>query len=189
MVVSRRLQILAVVGVIAALAIAIPVMGADPSPSASAPGQSKQDKAPKPKKGPELTITVQGTVEQTTDAKGRPTFTITADGKTWTLSAGPKWFWGDKNPLKAYVGKSVAVAGTYRADSTDLDVRTIDGTALRDDGKPPWAGGPKVVGSTHPGWKAWMADAKPGKGNGRETAPGQTKDKTTDDPADDPTDD
>ena len=80
MVLSKRLQILALVGVVAALLIAIPVIAANPSPSASAPGQSKQDKAAKPKKGPELTISVQGTVEQTTDAKGRPTFTVTADG-------------------------------------------------------------------------------------------------------------
>ena len=35
-----------------------------------------------------------------------------------------------------------------------------------------------VVGSTHPGWKPWMADGKPGKGLGREGAPGQQKDKT-----------
>ena len=185
MVVSRRLQILALVGVFAALVIAIPVMGADPSPSASPPGQAKPDKAAKTGKGPEVAITVQGTVAQTTDSKGRPTFTLSADGKTWDLSAGPAWFWGDKNPLKAYVGKSVAVAGSYRADGTELDVDTIDGIALRADGKPPWAGGPKVVGETHPGWKAWMADGKrdksAGKGAGRETAPGQTRDKTTDD--------
>ena len=34
--------------------------------------------------------------------------------------------------------------------------------------------GPKVVGSSHPGWK----DGKPGKGHGRENAPGQNKDKS-----------
>lgn len=186
MIASRRLQVLALVGVLAALVIAIPVIAADPSPSANPPGQAKQDKATKVEKAPEAAVTVQGTVEQTTDAKGRPTFTITADGKTWALSSGPAWFWGDKNPLKAYVGKSVSVAGTYRTDSSDLDVQTIDGIALREDGRPPWAGGPKVVGETHPGWKAWMADGKPDKSAGRETAPGQTKDKTTDD---DPTDD
>ena len=84
----------------------------------------------------------------------------------------------------------VVVAKSPLKEGTELDVDTIDGIALRADGKPPWAGGPKVVGETHPGWKAWMADGKrdksAGKGAGRETAPGQTRDKTTDD---DPTDD
>jgi hypothetical protein len=42
----RRHVGLLVVGVIAALAIAIPVMGADPS--SSPPGQSKPDKSPNP---------------------------------------------------------------------------------------------------------------------------------------------
>ena len=32
---------------------------------------------------------------------------------------------------------------------------------------------------THPGWKPWMANGKPGKGLGRENAPGQLKDKTS----------
>jgi hypothetical protein len=175
----HRRHILVLVGVVAALAIDIPVMGADPAPSASPPGQTKPDESAKPEKGPEVTVTMQGTVKQTADENGRPTFTLTAGGKTWDLSAGPTWFWGDKNPLKGYVGKSISVAGTYRAGGTELDVETIDGKALREGGKPPWAGGPWVVGATHPGWKAWMADGKPGKGLGRETAPGQTKDKTT----------
>jgi hypothetical protein len=173
--------VLVVAAVVAALAIAIPVVGADPSPPTVPPGQAKPDKSPKPSKGPETALTIQGTVEQTADAKGRPTFTMTADGKTWELSAGPTWYWGDKNPLKAYVGRSVSVAGTYREGGTDLDVETVDGQALREPGKPPWAGGPWVVGATHPGWKDWMADGKPGKGLGRESAPGQNKDKTTTD--------
>lgn len=166
MVLSRRLKILALVGVVVALAVAIPVMGADPAPSASPHGQTKPDKAPKAAKGPEVAVTVRGSVNQTTDGKGRAAFTLTADGKTWELSAGPRWYWGDKNPLKAYVGKSVSVTGTYRAGGTDLDVETIDGTALRGGGRPPWAGG-------HHG--------KPGKGLGHTSAPGQAKDKTTDD--------
>jgi hypothetical protein len=28
----------------------------------------------------------------------------------------------------------------------------VDGTRLREPGKPPWAGGWKVVGERHPGW-------------------------------------
>jgi hypothetical protein len=57
-----------------------------------------------------------------------------------------------------------------------LSVDTVDGKAIRAAGKPPWAGGPWVVGSSHPGWKDWMADGKRGKGLGRENAPGQNKD-------------
>jgi len=192
---SRRLGLL--VAVIAMLAIAIPVIAADPSPSSSPPGQTKPEKSPKPGKAsnpgqdkkaekaakpetPEIDVTVEGTVTQGTDGQGRPTFTITAAGKTWELSAGPPWYWGDNNPLKAFVGKSVKIAGSTHEGSDELDVETVDGAAIRAAGKPPWAGGPWAVGSIHPGWKPWMADGKPGRGNGREGAPGQNKDKTPD---------
>jgi hypothetical protein len=185
---QHRRVLLVGVAVVAVLAIAIPVMGADPSPSAGPPGQTKPDKSPNPNKpdkaakvdkGPEVAVTVQGTVTKGTDEKGRPTYTVTAGGKTWELSAGPSWYWGDKNPLNAFVGKSVAIAGKTHAGETELDVETVDGKSLRAAGKPPWAGGPWVVGETHPGWKPWMADGKPGKGLGRENAPGQLKDKTS----------
>ncbi len=217
MTIQRRRWIWIAVGIIAALAIAIPVLGADPSPSASPSGQASPDATASPEatlrpsdrtseqpprradrrtggpqarsdrragrdsgtgrpwrsngngkpdkadKGPEVDVTVQGTVQQTTDGQGRPAFTLTAAGKTWELSAGPPWFWGDKNPLKPYVGKSVTIAGSTDDGGTELDVETVDGTAIRAPGKPPWAGGPWVVGPTHPGWKPWMADGKPGK--------------------------
>ena len=181
---DRRLGITLAVG-ITVLAIAIPVLAASPSPSgpaASSPSPShapdkspKAGKSPKADKGPEIATSVVGTVTAGKDADGRPSYTITANGKTWTLSAGPAWFWGDKNPLAAFVGKSVTVAGTTHDGDTELDVKTIDGTAIREPGKPPWAGGPWVVGPTHPGWKPWMADGKPGNGHGRENAPGQLK--------------
>ena len=203
------------VGVIAALAIAIPVMGADPPPSAgpsasadpsppavpspsgdaspstgpsdSAPpsaqpestpataprpdktpdpaSDSKPGKGPKADKEPEVPVTVTGIVKQTADGKGRPSFTLTAGTTTWELSDGPPWYWGDKNPLAAYVGKSVTVVGEAEQGGTELDVDTVDGTAIRAPGKPPWAGGPWAVGPTHPGWKSWMANGKPGKGH------------------------
>jgi hypothetical protein len=165
----RRFGLLAFVAVVG-LAVAIPVFAADPSSSPTPPGHSKPDKSPKPGQGnqkakaPEVDVTVTGTVQQATDDQGRPTFTLTANGKTWELSAGPPWYWGDKNPLKAYVGKSVTVAGSTETGSSELDVATVDGTALRAAGKPPWAGGPWRVGSSHPGWKPWMANGKPGHG-------------------------
>jgi hypothetical protein len=184
----RRLGWLGVVALLA-LAIAIPVLAADPSASPAPPGQSKPEKSPKAAKPdaaskaakkdktPEVDVTVEGTVQQSTDEKGRPTFTLTAGGKTWELSAGPPWYWGDNNPLKAYAGKSVKIAGSTHEGSTELDVETVNGTAIRAAGKPPWAGGPWRVGPIHPGWKPWMANGKPGKGLGRENAPGQKKDK------------
>ena len=208
------------VGVVAALAIAIPVMGADPPPSAgpsasadaspsSAPSASSEaspsaapsdpatpsaesaqpgatpdtvtaprpdktpdpasdsgpNKGPKGDKEPEVPVTVTGIVKQATDGQGRPSFSLTAGTKTWELSAGPPWYWGDKNPLAAYVGKSVTVAGEAEQGGTELDVETVDGQAIRAPGKPPWAGGPWAVGPTHPGWKSWMANGKPGKGH------------------------
>lgn len=159
---SRR-AFLPVAGLAAILLVAAPVFGANPSPR-----PAKADKAP------EIAKTLAGTVATSVDAKGRATYSMLVDGVTWELSAGPKWFWGASNPLAAYVGKSVEVAGTYHAGETELDVATVDGKALRAAGKPPWAGGPKVVGSKHPGWK----ENRPGNGHGRENAPGQNKDKT-----------
>ena len=100
-------------------------MGADPSPSSGPPGQTKPDKSPNPnkpdkaakaEKAAEVPVTVQGTVTKGTDENGRPTYSLTADGKTWQLSAGPSWYWGDKNPLNAYVGKSVSIAGSTQRE-------------------------------------------------------------------------
>jgi hypothetical protein len=165
----RRLGFLGFVAVVG-LAVAIPVLAADPSSAPTPPGHSKPDTSPKPGKGnqkartPEVDVTVTGTVQQGKDDQGRPAFTITANGTTWQLSAGPPWYWGDKNPLKAYVGKSVTVAGSSHTGSSELDVATVDGTAIRAAGKPPWAGGPWRVGPSHPGWKPWMANGKPGHG-------------------------
>ena len=50
-------------------------------------------------------------------------------------------------------------------------------------GKPPWAGGPKVQGERHPGWKAWKADkfaAKAAEKAARDAA----KPDSSDDPDD-----
>jgi hypothetical protein len=180
-------------GVAALLAIAVPAIAADPAQQTNRPprqevidrknglGEHTTSERGRPDKGAEIARTVTGTIEQTSDDKGRPTFTVTVDGVTWELSAGPKWFHGDNHPLKAWVGKSVEITGTYREGETELDVETLDGDPIRAPGKPPWAGGPKAVGDAHPGWKDWMADGKPGNGHGRENAPGQLKDKTDSD--------
>jgi hypothetical protein len=169
------------VAVLVALALAIPALGADPSPSAAPPGQSR-DRPGKAARGLEMQVTLTGVIAQDVDGKGRPTFSMTVDGTPWELSAGPKWYWGANNPLTAYVGKTVTVTGTHRAGDTDVDVLTVEGKAIRPAGKPPWAGGPKVVGQAHPGWKG-VANGGTGRGNGegkghgRANAPGQLKDK------------
>lgn len=169
MAIPRRRPAVLLVALVALIAIAIPALAASPAP----PGQeNKPDKVAKPDKGPEISVTVRGEVVRTTDEKGRPTFTLTAGGTTWELSAGPKWYHGDNNPLAAHAGKTVTIVGTHHEGDTDLDVETVDGTAIRAAGKPPWAGGPKVVGEKHPGWKG---EGHPGQGLGREKAPGQLK--------------
>ena len=179
---TERRSLLLVAGLAALLAIAVLVIAADPSPAP--PGQQnkpdKPDKAAKEAKGPEVDLTLTGTVTKATDEKGRPTYTITVDGVAWELSAGPKWFKGANDALEAQVGKSVQVSGKHHEGDHELDVETINGQAVRAEAKPPWAGGPSVVGESHPGFKGWKAakdHAKAGA-RGRETAPGQVKDKT-----------
>jgi hypothetical protein len=178
--------------------VALPALAADPSgaPTASAapeaskaPSASKEPKAPKPERGPKVkkepgvTVTVTGTVATRTNADGDTEYTITASGKILTLDAGPSWFFKDKHPLKPFVGKSVTIVGEQRAGETELDVETVDGTRLREPGKPPWAGGWKVVGEGHPGWTQEKADRFKAK-FGDCFPPGQCKDKPakSDDP-------
>jgi hypothetical protein len=167
---SRRTSILTL-AVLLVLAIAVPVLAAGPGAS-SAPGKSK-DKA----KTPESPITLNGTIESSTDANGEAQYTLKDGGTTYTLEAGPKWFF-DKGayPLDPYVGKSVKVEGEVADGGTEVDVTSIDGTALRDPGKPPWAGGPNVVGENHPGWSQEKADRMKAK-FGDCFPPGRCKDK------------
>jgi hypothetical protein len=161
-----RRQALAGLALIALLiVVALPVLAADP------PGQSN-----KPDKVPKEAITLTGTVATATDADGRASFTLQSGGTTYTLDGGPSWFYTDNHPLNAYVGRSVTVVGARAAGSTEIDVETVDGTALRAAGKPPWAGGWKVVGEGHPGWsqeKAARFEAKFGDC----FPPGQCKEK------------
>jgi hypothetical protein len=118
----------------------------------------KADKTNKADKTPEVAITLSGTVATATDAKGRSTFSLSSGGKTYELDAGPPWFWGANNPLAKFAGKSVTITGETHVGSTEVDVATVDGTAIRAPGKPPWAGGWKVVGEKHPGWSQAKAD-------------------------------
>ena len=70
----------------------------------------------------------------------------------------------------------MTVDGEVAEGSTDVDVLAVNGTALREAGKPPWAGGWKVVGKQHPGWSQEKADRFQAK-FGDCFPPGQCKDK------------
>jgi len=147
----NRRRMLAAIGLVALLvALSVPALAAKPP---SPPGQAnKLDKAPR------AAITLTGTIQESTDADGRAVFTLQDVGTTYALDGGPAWFYGDDHPLKDYVGRSVTVAGTVAEGSSDVDVETVDGIGLREGGKPPWAGGWKVVGERHPGWSQDKAD-------------------------------
>ena len=148
--------------------VAVPALAAGQGKE-GAPGQAKD-------KGPKTPITITGTVEVAKGADGKDTYTMKSGGKTYTLEAGPPWFFGDKYPLKPFVGKSVTVVGEIAEGSTDVDVESVNGKALRASGKPPWAGGWKVVGPNHPGWSQEKADRFKAK-FGDCFPPGQCKDK------------
>jgi hypothetical protein len=122
------------------------------------PDKADKDDDNKGDKTPEVPITLRGTIASTTGDKGFPTFTMSSGGKTYELEAGPPWFWGANNPLAKFVGKTVTITGEAEAGGTDVDVEAVDGTAIRAPGKPPWAGGWKVVGERHPGWSQAKAD-------------------------------
>jgi hypothetical protein len=146
--------------------LAIPALAADPSGSPGAPtaaspapdGNAKPGKGPKANKAPSVAVTMNGTVGTRTDAEGRAEYTLNTGTTVLVLDAGPAWFYKDAHPLKAYVGKRVAIVGEQRQGSVEVDVQTVDGKAIREPGKPPWAGGWKRVGKDHPGWSQEKAD-------------------------------
>jgi hypothetical protein len=162
---TRRLRIL--LAVIALTVIAtVPVLAGNPN----APGQQKE-------KTPKAPITLNGTIEAAAGEDGKRSYTLTDGGKTYTLEAGPRWFFdADKHPLDPYVGKNVKVEGEIAEGTTEVDVISVDGKALREPGKPPWAGGWKAVGEKHPGWSQAKADRFKAK-FGDCFPPGQCKEK------------
>ena len=133
---------LAVLGVVAA--VALPALAASPAPSGAATPGDHPGKGPKASHEPEVAVTLRGVVGTATDADGSTGYTLTVNGKVLSLEACPPWFWGDKHPLKAVVGKTVTITGEQSGD--EVDVATIDGAAIREPGRPPWAGGPKGQG-------------------------------------------
>jgi len=101
-----------------------------------------------------------GTVGTAQDPDGDTEYTLTADGGVFNLGAGPAWFYDGNHPLAPLVGKTVTVTGESgigkKTGKPEIDVYSVtsDGqtTQIRSSGKPPWAGGPQVVGPKHPGF-------------------------------------
>jgi len=158
-----------------ATASAVPLAAPTPAATLKPAATPKPAPTPKPAKTPDETKgpieTLTGVLGVRTDADGDREYVLNGI----ELSVGPPWYWGTKNPLEPFVGKSVTVTGrtdTGRpstkangkaadADGPEFEVYTVsssDGkvvTPVRAEGKPPWAGGPKVVGERHPGYKGW----------------------------------
>ena len=156
-------------GIALLLLVSLPVL-AGTGNGKPTPGQEKE-------KTPKAPITLNGTIEKAAGEDGKSDYTLTDGGKTYTLEAGPRWFFDEgAYPLDKYVGKNVRVEGEIAEGSTEVEVISIDGTALREPGKPPWAGGWKVVGEKHPGWSQAKADRMKAK-FGDCFPPGQCKDK------------
>ena len=134
---------------------------------------SKPNKAAKPgqaAEAPEHPVKLTGIVGQPV---GEDEFTLVVGITVYRLSVGPPWWWGDASPLGAVKGKVVTIDGEQAEGSDEVDVLAIDGKVIREPGRPPWAGGWKVVGSKHPGWAQWKVDKQAGKGHGQNEAPGQ----------------
>ena len=136
-------------------------------------GTGKPEKSPKPgkaDKAPEVEVTITGTVATRTDADGNTEYTTVAGGKTLVLEAGPSWFYGANHPLKPYVGKRVTITGEQRAGEAEVDVKTVNGTRLRAEGKPPWAGWlearRRATSRLDPGEVGPLADEGRGQGQG-----------------------
>ena len=165
----RHVRTLLVVLALSALIVA-PVLAAGGG-KGSAPGQNKDKVAKAP-------ITLNGTIDAATDSGGHKTYTLTDGGKTYKLEAGPKWFFDEgAYPLDKFVGQAVTVEGEIAEGSDEVDVISVNGTALRALGKPPWAGGWKAVGERHPGWSQEKADRMKAK-FGDCFPPGHCKDKS-----------
>ncbi|HET9665663.1 MAG TPA: hypothetical protein VFP09_02860 [Desertimonas sp.] len=129
--------------------------------TANKPDKTKKtDKADKAKS---VAVTVTGTLGTRIAADGSTEYTLTSGDTLLLLDAGPAWFFRDAYPLAPFVGKQVTIGGQQKEGSTSVDVVTVDGTALREPGKPPWAGGWKKVGKDHPGWTQEKADRQAAK--------------------------
>lgn len=148
---TRRTVLLVVGLAVVAFLVALPVVAAEPSPGDGRSHERTKEKADT------STITLSGTVTAVAGAEGRTIYTLRSGGTTYTLDAGPSWFFGSRHPLEPFVGKTVRIVGEKAAYSIEVEVITVNGTTLRSTGRPSWAGGWKRVGERHPGWSEQKA--------------------------------
>jgi hypothetical protein len=172
----RRIHLTAAIAALALCALPAATFATKPD---GPPGLSKE-------RTPEIEVTLDGTIESSPDDRGRALYQLTDGGTTYELSAGPRWYWRDNNPLAAYVGQDVTVTGTSHDGSTEVEVRTVNGSEIRGKGRPRWAGGWKTVGAQHPGWSEEKS-ARFGLKFGACFPPGHCKERShqTDDAAED----
>lgn len=170
MIITRRSRLTLALGVVLLVGLATVPASAVP-PEGGPPGQARKGDRP-----PEQPVTLTGILGASTDADGATSYTLDVDGTLYRLSAGPPWFWGDDHPLAPHVGSQVTVDGDQVEGSDEVDVQAVDGDEVRAVGKPPWAGGWKVVGEGHPGWSQEKADRFADR-FGDCFPPGQCKDK------------
>ena len=162
-----------------------PLAAPSSAPSAAPSAAPKSAATPEPAKATgtpdadEVVTTLSGVLSTKADADGDVDYYI-GDVR---LSVGPPWFWGDKHPLTGLVGKTITVTGHMETgnpakakanakakdNGPEFEVLTVNGTTVREPGKPPWAGGPKVVGPSHPGYAGWSKNH--GNGNGAKSTP------------------
>ena len=156
-----HIGIMAVVllGALLVVALASRPLGSQPT-GATETGSGRSDQAAK---APATDVSLSGALGSRTAADGTTEYTLTNGDTVLSLDAGPAWFFGDSYPLAPFVGQQVTITGEQREGSTTVDVLTVNGTALREPGKPPWAGGWKTVGERHPGWSQEKADRQAAK--------------------------
>jgi len=162
------------VALVLALAVAIPAAGQDPSPSGASDATAKPGVGPKANRAErptEVPVSLAGRVGTRSGEDGGTGYTLTVGSTVYDLHVGPPWWWGEDHPLEAYAGRTVTITGERAEGSTAVDVFTVDGTTVREAGRPPWAGGWKAVGPRHPGWSQWKADKAAARGAGKAAGP------------------
>lgn len=153
------------------IVIGAAVVVGSPAADEVPPGQVSRQGTEEEDEGQALE-TRTGTIEEVTDEDGNVAYELRSGSDSIRLSVGPPWFWGDDHPLAPYVGTDVEVTGHVdegtpsehanpRAHQNaeergprepSFEVFSVDGNVIREPGKPPWAGGPSVVGERHPGF-------------------------------------
>ena len=166
----NRRHLVTGLGIVALLALlAVPVLAGWPGQGATRPARPRRRSRRRPSR-------ISGTIDVTTDENGNDTYTLPTAERPTRSRLARRGSSGNNHPLKPFVGKSVTVDGEVAEGGTEVDVQAVNGTALREPGKPPWAGGWKVVGERHPGWSQEKADRFKAK-FGDCFPPGQCKEK------------